>query len=530
MGREDGIYRPEDVGGFDYTRDLGEPGTFPYTRGPHPEMYRKRLWTMRQFAGFGTAEETNKRFKYLLSRGQTGLSVAFDLPTLYGYDSINPDYWYETGREGVAIDSLRDMAILLDGIPLDGVINKEPISVSMTINSPAAPIWAMFLAHAEARGVAWNTLRGTIQNDILKEYIAQKEYIYPPAPSMRLVVDTIEFATRYVSQWNPVSISGYHIREAGATAVQELAFTLADGIAYVEACIAHGMDVDSFAGRLSFFWDIHNNFFEEIAKLRAARRMWARIMRERFGAKNPKSWMLRTHSQTAGVSLAPKELENNIVRVSLQALAAVLGGTQSLHTNSMDEVWGLPTERAVHTALRTQQIIAHETGVSEIVDPLAGSYFVESLTDTMERGASAYIKTIDTIGGMMRAIEIGYPQKEIADAAYAYKQAEDAGKNMVVGVNALVLPEKEAKDATLILKVDAKRAHEVQKARLEEIRRTRNNERVRYALDAIRRAAQNERDNLMPHFIEAAKAYATLQEMCDVLREEWGEYRENERI
>ncbi len=421
------LYTPDNVVDLDYFRDLGFPGEFPFTRGPYPTMYRGRLWTMRMFAGFGTAEETNQRFKYLLAEGETGLSIAFDLPTLYGYDTDAPEAEGEFGKCGVAVSSLRDMEILLDGIPLD------EITTSMTINSPAAVIWAMYIVTAEKRGIPRRVLGGTIQNDILKEYIAQKEYIFPPEPSMRLVVDTIEFAANEMPRWHPISISGYHIREAGSTAVQELAFTLADGFTYVEAALERGLDIDAFAPRLSFFFNVHNDFFEEIAKFRAARRIWARAMRDKYGAKNPRSWTLRFHAQTAGCTLTAQQPENNIVRVAIQALAAVLGGAQSLHTNSMDEALALPSEKAVRIALRTQQIIAHETEVTNTIDPLGGSFYVEALTNRMEEEANEYFRRIESLGGVIPAIEKGFFQQEIADAAFRYQLEVDA-KRRIMGV------------------------------------------------------------------------------------------------
>ena len=509
------LYTPLDVADLDYMRDLGYPGEYPFTRGIHPTMYRGRLWTMRMFAGFGTAEETNQRFKFLLEQGQTGLSVAFDLPTLYGYDSDSPWADGEFGKCGVAISSLRDMEILFDGIPLGEV------STSMTINSPAAVLWAMYIAVAEKQGVPMRKLRGTIQNDILKEYIAQKEFIFPPEPSMRLVVDTIEFGAKYVPQWNPISISGYHIREAGSTALQELAFTLADGFEYVRWCLDRGLDIDEFAPRLSFFFNAHNDFFEEIAKYRAARRIWAHEMRETFGAKNPRSWWMRFHTQTAGVTLTAQQPENNIARVAIQALAAVLGGTQSLHTNAMDEALALPSELAAKIALRTQQIIAHETGVTNTVDPLGGSFFVEALTDEMEAGAREYFRKIEELGGVLRAIELGFFQREIADSAARYQAEIDSGERIIVGVNAYV---DEEPLMIPLLEMDPK-GHERQCARLEQVRRERDNTAVRRALRELAQAAEGDK-NLMPYILEAVKAYATLQEIMDTLREVFGEYME----
>ncbi|MFQ5859658.1 MAG: methylmalonyl-CoA mutase [Anaerolineae bacterium] len=509
------LYTPEDNAGLDYMEDLGYPGEYPFTRGVHPTMHRGRLWTMRMFAGFGTAEETNQRFKFLLEQGQTGLSVAFDMPTLYGYDSDSPWGLGEFGKCGVAISSLRDMEVLFDGIPLGEV------STSMTINSPAAVLWAMYIAVAEKQGVPMRKLRGTIQNDILKEYIAQKEFIFPPEPSMRLVVDTIEFGAQYLPQWNPVSISGYHIREAGSTAVQELAFTLADGLEYVDWSLDRGLDIDDFAPHLSFFFNAHNDFFEEIAKYRAARRIWAREMKETYGAKNPRSWWMRFHSQTAGVSLAAQQPENNVARVAIQALAAVLGGTQSLHTNSMDEALALPSEFAAKIALRTQQILAHESGVTNTIDPLGGSFFVEALTDEMEADARRYFGTIGDLGGVIRAIELGYFQREIADAAARYQAEIDNMERIIVGVNAY---EEEAPLTIPLLEMDPE-GYERQCARLEQLRRQRDNEAVRRALNNLAAAAESE-DNLMPYLFDAVKTYATLQEIMDTLREVFGEYVE----
>ena len=509
------LYGPDHLADVDFERDIGWPGEYPYTRGIHATMYRGRLWTMRQFAGFGTAEDTNRRFHYLLQQGQTGLSVAFDMPTLMGYDSDHPRSLGEVGREGVAIDTLADMEVLFEGIPLDEV------STSMTINAPAAVLYAMYVAVADRRGIPRSKLRGTIQNDCLKEFIAQKEWIVPPRPSMKLVIDTFEFCVRETPQWNPISISGYHIREAGATAVQELAFTLADGIAYVQAGIERGLEVDQFAPRLSFFFDVHNDFFEEIAKLRAARRMWARIMRERFGARNPRSWMLRTHAQTAGVSLTAQQPLNNIARVAIQALAAVLGGVQSLHTNSMDETYALPTEEAVTVALRTQQILAYESGVANTVDPLGGSYFVEALTNRIEEEAWRYIQRIDELGGMLTAIELGFPQREIADAAYHYQQQLERREKIVVGVNEFVSGEPQA---IPILRIPPE-VERRQVERLKRVRAERDNERVAACLAELRRVAESG-GNTMYTILEAVKAYATLGEICEVFRSVWGEYRE----
>jgi methylmalonyl-CoA mutase, N-terminal domain len=503
----DRLYSPADVG--DFESQIGWPGEFPYTRGIHPTMHRGKLWTMRMFAGFGTAEETNARFKYLLQQGQTGLSVAFDMPTLYGYDTDDPLVEGEFGKCGVAVASLADMEILFDGIPLDQV------TTSMTINSPAAIIWAMYLVAAEKRGIPLEKLAGTIQNDILKEYIAQKEFIFPPRPSMRLVVDTVEFATQHLPRWNPISISGYHIREAGSTAAQELAFTLVDGFEYVRWCLERGLNIDDFAPRLSFFFNAHNDFFEEIAKYRAARRIWAREMRDTFGAQNPRSWWLRFHAQTAGVSLTAQQPENNIVRT------AENGGTQSLHTNSMDEALALPSELAVRIALRTQQIIAHESGVTNTVDPLGGSYFVEALTDEMERQARQIFDEIDAVGGVIPALESGYFQRAIADAAARYQWEIDSHARTIVGVNDFV------NDEPLqipILDMNPQ-GYDHQVARLERVRRERDQDAVRLRLDQLRHAAVGEA-NLMPFLLDAVRAYATLGEMMTVLRQVFGEYME----
>jgi methylmalonyl-CoA mutase N-terminal domain/subunit len=508
------LYTPADLAGWDTKRDVGVPGEPPYTRGIHPSMYRARLWTMRQFAGFGSARDTNERFRYLLSQGQTGLSVAFDLPTLMGYDSDHPLAEGEVGKCGVAVSSLADMEALFDRIPL------ADVTTSMTINSPAAAIWAMYLAVAENQGADWRTLSGTLQNDILKEYIAQKEYIFPPAPSMRLVTDTIEFGAAQTPRFNPISISGYHIREAGSTAIQEIAFTLRDGIEYVEECLRRGRSIDDFAPRLSFFFNAHNDFFEEIAKYRAARRIWCRTMRDRFGAKNPRSWALRFHSQTAGCSLTAQQPQNNIVRTALQALAAVLGGTQSLHTNSLDEAWALPTEAAATTALRTQQIIAHETGVTNTADPLGGSYLVEALTNELERGALDYFEKIDALGGMVAAIEQAYPQREIADAAYEYQLAVDRKEKIIVGMNEYVAEEKPIE----ILQIDESVAR-TQTEQLRKLRAERSNEEVERRLKALRKAASGT-ENLMPFLYDSVKAYATLGEISDAMREVFGVYNE----
>ncbi|NPA26301.1 MAG: methylmalonyl-CoA mutase family protein [Chloroflexi bacterium] len=507
---------PEDLDP-DYMEKLGFPGDYPFTRGVYPTMYRGRLWTMRQYAGFGTAEETNQRFHYLLKAGQTGLSVAFDLPTQLGYDADHPLASGEVGRVGVSVSSIEDMARLFRGIPLDRV------STSMTINAPAAVIWAMYIAVARAQGVAPEKLRGTIQNDILKEYTARGTYIFAPRPSMRLITDTFRYAAQAVPKWNPISISGYHIREAGATAVQEVAFTFANGIAYVQAALDAGLDVDLFAPRLSFFFNAHNNFFEEIAKFRAARRLWARIMRERFGAQDPRSWRLRFHTQTAGSTLTAQQPENNIVRVTLQALAAVLGGTQSLHTNSMDEALWLPTEKSARIALRTQQIIAYESGVPDTVDPLAGSYFVEYLTDEIERRAEAYLQRIDEMGGALPAIERGYIQREIQEAAYAYQQAVEQGEQIIVGVNAFQTEEEDARDLEALVVDPA--IEEEQRRRLAELRARRDTQAVHEILARIEAAARRSDEPLMPLFIEAVERRATLGEIIGVLRDVWGEYR-----
>ena len=510
----DPLYTPDSVD-VDYERDLGFPGEPPFTRGVYPSMYRGRLWTMRQFAGFGTAEETNVRFRYLLDHGQTGLSTAFDMPTLMGYDSDHPRSLGEVGREGVAIDSLADMETLFAGIPLGDV------STSMTINSPAAILLAFYVCVGEQQGVPREALRGTVQTDILKEYIAQKEFIFPPEPSMRLVVDMIEFCSRELPRMHPVSISGYHIREAGSTAAQELAFTLADGFAYVDACIERGLDVDDFAPRLSFFFDLHNDFFEEIAKLRAARRIWATVMRDRFRAGKPESMRLRTHTQTAGVSATAQQPLNNVARVALQALAAVLGGAQSLHTNSYDEVLALPTEEAVTVALRTQQIIAEETGVALTVDPLGGSYFLERLTDQMEAQAMDYIRKIDELGGIVRAIDQGYPQQEIADAAYHYQLMDDRGRKTVVGVNKYVMPEEKPVE---YLRIDPAVERE-QIERVGRVKASRDAARVERRLGQLAEACRNNH-NVMPVLVDAVKDYVSLGEIADVYRRVFGLYRE----
>jgi methylmalonyl-CoA mutase N-terminal domain/subunit len=509
------LYTPADVPDFDYSQELGDPGEYPYTRGIHPTMYRGKIWTMRQFSGFGSPEDTNQRLHYLLKQGQTGLSIAFDLPTLMGYDSNHALAEGEVGRCGVSISSLADMETLLAGLPL------EEITTSMTINSPAAIIWAMYLVVAEKTGADWKKISGTTQNDILKEYIAQKEYIYPPAPSMRLVVDTITFGAREVPRWNPISISGYHIREAGSTAVQELAFTLRDAIEYVEWVRRAGMPVDEFAPRLSFFFNAQGDPFEEVAKYRAARKIWAHVMRERFGSTNPRSWLCRFHSQTAGCSLTAQQPYNNVVRTTLQALAAVLGGTQSLHTNSLDEAWALPTEEAVTIALRTQQVLAHESGVTQTVDPLAGSYFIEKLTLETERACYDYFQKIDAMGGMIPALECGYPQKEIHDAAYAYQQAIERKEKIIVGVNDYVT--EEDRQIPLLVIDDSVERHQVKK--LEEVRGRRDGARVRQTLESMGSAAATDA-NLMPYILECVHAYATVGEMCDVLRKVFGTYEE----
>ncbi len=509
------LYTPLDIPDFDYDRDLANPGEYPFTRGVHATGYRGKAWTMRQFAGFGTAEETNERFKFLVSQGSMGLSVAFDLPTLMGYDTDAPEALGEFGKCGVAISSLLDMEILFDGIPLD------QISTSMTINSPAAAIWAFYIAAAEKQGVDKSKLRGTLQNDILKEYIAQKEFIFPPKPSMRLVTDTIEFGTRHMPEWNTISISGYHIREAGSTAIQELAFTLADGLEYVRWAIARGLDIDEFAPRLSFFFNVHNDFFEEIAKLRAARRIWAREMRETFGAKNERSWLMRFHCQTAGVSLTAQQPQVNLVRVGIQALAAVLGGAQSLHTNSMDEALALPSEQAAKLALRTQQVILEETGVANTLDPLGGGYFIEKLTNETEAAVYAYFKQIEEIGGMLPSIDAGFFQMEIGEASYRLQLEMDRSERITVGVNQyqthepLKIP---------ILAMDPQ-GYEKQVARLNAIRSERDQDRAKRALEALREACIGDQ-NTMPTLLECAHAYCTLGEITDVMRQAFGIYQE----
>ena len=513
------LYTPLDTADLDYLRDIGFPGEYPFTRGIHATMYRGRLWTIRLFSGFGTPEDTNARYKFLISQGQMGLSVAFDLPTLYGRDPDHPLSLGEVGKCGVSVATLRDMEILFADIPLDR------ITTSMTINSPAAVLLAMYAALALKRGLPLDQIGGTTQNDILKEFIAQKEYIYPPAPSMRLVVDTIEWCRDHLPKWNPVSISGYHIREAGATAVQELAFTLYDGLEYVQHCVNRGMDVDSFAPRLSFFFNCHNDFFEEIAKFRAARRIWARVMRERFHAQQPRSWWLRFHTQTAGCSLTWQQPYNNLIRTTIQALAAVLGGTQSLHTNSFDEAYALPTEFAAMLALRTQQIIAHESGVSQTIDPLAGSYFVETLTREVEQQALEYFTKLDAMGGMIPAVEQGYPQREIAESSYRYqRQIEDKDK-IIVGVNEFVIPEDRPIE---ILVIDEKVADR-QVERLREVKRSRDGRAVSEALRDLQHAAR-ENQNVMPYILECVMRYATIGEICDVFRDLWGEWEEPEVI
>lgn len=512
------LYTPDDIEDIDYARDIGFPGAPPYTRGIHPTGYRAKLWTMRQFAGFGSAFDTNERFKYLLAHGQTGLSTAFDLPTLMGYDSDHPISEGEVGKCGVAISSREDIEVLFDGIPLDRV------TTSMTINAPASMIFAFFLAAAERRGIALHTIGGTLQNDILKEYIAQKEWIYPPRPAMRLVTDTFRFCAAEMPKWNSISISGYHIREAGSTAAQELAFTLRDGIEYVDYGIRAGLDVDEFAPRLSFFFNAHNDFFEEIAKYRAARRIWHRVMTERFKARNPRSWQMRFHTQTAGVSLTVQQPINNIIRVAIQALAGVIGGTQSLHCDGYDEALALPTERAALIALRTQQIIAHETGVVNTVDPLAGSYFIERLTKDMEEEAWEYFRKIDEMGGMVEAIEAGFPQKEIHEAAYQYQRAVERGEKVIVGVNEFEMEGNELGEPN-ILQIDETVA-ELQRERLGRLRRTRNQAAADRALDALRRGAEDPQVNTMPLLIDCARADCTLGEMCDALRPVFGEYQE----
>jgi methylmalonyl-CoA mutase N-terminal domain/subunit len=509
------LYTPGDAPADSYDEQLGHPGEYPFTRGAYPSMYRGKLWTMRQFAGFGTAEDTNERFKFLLAQGQTGLSTAFDMPTLMGYDADHPRALGEVGREGVAVSSLQDMEILFSDIPLDRV------TTSMTVNCSASVLLAMYFAVADRRGISWKKLGGTIQNDMLKEFIAQKEWICPPEPSVRIVVDMMEFCAREAPRWHPVSVSGYHIREAGSTAAQELAFTLADGIGYVQSAVDRGLDVDSFAPRLSFFFNLHSDFFEEIAKLRAARRLWAKIMRQRFGAQKPRSWLLRTHCQTAGCSLTAQQPLNNVVRVAIQALAGVLGGTQSLHTNSMDETLALPSEQAALVALRTQQIIAEETGTTNFVDPLGGSYAVEALTDRLEQEADAYIKRIDDLGGIVRAIELGFPQKEIAEAAYRYQQQLESAEKIMIGVNKHVMANEPPLEILRIgPDVERKQAERVRQRKA-----ARDRDAVRGSLADVRRAAA-EGTNLMPVIVDAVKHEVTVGEISDVFRDVFGEYRD----
>jgi methylmalonyl-CoA mutase N-terminal domain/subunit len=515
-GLENDPLATPDTAEVDYDRDLGYPGVFPFTRGVYPSMYRGKLWTMRQFAGFGTAEETNERFRYLLDHGQTGLSTAFDMPTLMGYDSDHQRSEGEVGREGVAIDSLEDMETLFRGIPLGEV------STSMTINSPAAILLAFYVAVGEEQGVPAHELRGTIQTDILKEYIAQKEYIFPPEPSMRLVTDMVEHCARELPKWHPISISGYHIREAGSTAAQELAFTLADGFTYVEWAVERGLDVDDFAPRLSFFFNAHLDFFEEIAKYRAARRIWARELRDRFGARNPRSWLMRFHTQTAGVSLTAQQPEVNIVRTAIEALAAVLGGTQSLHTNSFDEALALPTEDAVRIALRTQQVIAHETGVVNTIDPLGGSYYLEDLTNRIEAQAYEYFERIEKLGGMVEAIKQNFPQQEIADAAFRYQAEVERGERVVVGVNRYRLADEPPLE---ILKIDAALERK-QIERVTALKGRRDSAAVEQRLAELKRAAAHDDVNLMPAILDGARDYVTMGEMCDAWREVWGTWRE----
>ena len=509
------LYKPDDLAGFSYERDLNNPGEFPFTRGVHPDMYQRQLWTMRQFSGFGTAKDTNKRYKFLLSRGQTGLSVAFDLPTIMGYDSDQLRAKGEVGKCGVAICSLENMETLFSGIPLDKV------STSMTINAPASIMLAFYVAAGEKQGVSADKLRGTIQNDILKEYIAQKSWIFPPKPSMRIITDIMAFCAEHVPQWNTISISGYHIREAGSTAVQELAFTLADGFGYVEAGIAAGLDVDTFAPRLSYFFNAHLDFFEEIAKYRAARRIWARHMKDKYHAKDRRSWLLRFHTQTAGCSLTAQQPENNIVRTAYQGLSAVLGGTQSLHTNSMDETLALPSEHAVTIALRTQQLIAYESGVTKTADPLGGSYYVEALTNKLEAEAEAYFKKIEELGGVVKAIEQGFFQREIAKSAYEYQKDIESKKRIVVGINEFVDDKEPDID---LLKIPAA-VEKNQCAQLKSLRKRRDNLKVKQTLEAIRNTAKISK-NLMPHILNAVKCYATEGEIIQVLKTEFGEYRE----
>lgn len=514
------LYTPADIKDLDFNKDIGQPGEYPYTRGIHPTMYRSKLWTMRQFTGFGTAAQTNERLRYLVASGGTGLSIAFHLPTLMGHDSDHPNSRGEVGKCGVTIDSVQDMETLFSGIPLDHV------TTSMTTNAPATVLLSMYRAAAEKQGCNPQSLSGTIQNDILKEYLAQKTYIYPPRPSMRLIVDTFRYCAKEMPHWNSISISGYHIREAGSTAVQELAFTLYDGIEYVRWALEAGMDIDEFAPRLSFFFNAHNDLFEEVAKYRAARKIWARVMKERFKAKNPRSWLLRFHTQTAGCSLTAQQPYNNVVRVAIQALAAVLGGTQSLHTNSLDETLALPTEEAVTIALRTQQIIAHESGVTNTVDPLAGSYFVERLTKDMEEGAYAYFDKLDSLGGMVAAIERGYPQKEIADASYEYARACERNEKIIVGVNQFYDEEEAGALETLYIDENIEKE---QIERVKALRKSRDQDTVSRALDRVREAARGT-ENMMYPIYDAVKAYATLGEICDAMRDVFGEYTEPEIV
>ena len=511
---EQGLYTPLDIQETDYAEDISFPGVYPYTRGVQPTMYRGRFWTMRMYAGFSTAEESNKRYRYLIESGATGLSCAFDLPTQIGYDSTDPISEGEVGKVGVAIDSLADMEILFDQIDLGKV------STSMTINAPASVLLAMYIAVAEKQGVSADKLKGTIQNDILKEYAARGTYIFPPRPSMRLITNIFEYCSKNVPNWNTISISGYHIREAGSTASQEIAFTIADGIAYVEAAIKAGLSVDDFAGRLSFFWNAHNNVLEEVAKFRASRRIWAKVMKERFHAEKPKSMMLRVHTQTAGSMLTAQQPNNNIVRVALQTAAAVMGGTQSLHTNSRDEALALPTEESVMVALRTQQIVAYESGLADVVDPLAGSYYVEAMTNRIEKEAWEYIKKIDDLGGAVAAIEKGYIQKEIQDSAYKWQMDVESGARVIVGVNKFQVEEEAPKN---LLKVDAS-VGEKQKAKVEAMKAKRDNAAVQAALAELKKACADEHENLMPHILAAVKTYATLGEICGVMREVFGEY------
>lgn len=511
---EQRLYTPLDLGDQDYVSEIGFPGMYPFTRGVQPTMYRGRFWTMRMYAGFSTAEESNKRYRYLLANGGSGLSCAFDLPTQIGYDSDDPISAGEVGKVGVAIDSLADMEILFDQIDL------SKVSTSMTINAPASVLLAMYIAVAEKQGVSADKLKGTIQNDILKEYAARGTYIFPPKPSMRLITNIFEYCSKNVPNWNTISISGYHIREAGSTASQEIAFTIADGIAYAEAAIKAGLDVDAFAGRLSFFWNAHNNVLEEVAKFRASRRVWAKVMKERFGAKKPKSWMLRVHTQTAGSMLTAQQPNNNIVRVALQTAAAVMGGTQSLHTNSRDEALALPTEESVMIALRTQQIVAYESGLADVIDPLAGSYYVEALTNKIEKEAWEYINKIDEIGGAVEAIEKGYIQKEIQDSAYKWQMAVESGEKVIVGVNKFQIEEKPVEG---LLKVDDS-VGALQKKKLDALKERRDSEAVKTALANLEAACKDENENLMPFILEAVKTYATLGEICGVMRKVFGEY------